>query len=247
MRKPDWIGIGVQKGGSSWVYLQLARHPQVRVPVIRGIMKKEFHAFDLLNISSRHYFWAFDRISSQYKTGEFTPGYFAVPYTPCLISEFCPDVKLFVIFRNPVDRAFSHYKDHLYLKKIPPGVSFKDAFDWNYPQNEQRYSTIKERGMYANQLKNWYAHFDPKRIKTMWYDDMIEDPIKFIKELYEWVELDSSFIPKRYKERVVKSYNIAFGDMKMSKEDKEYVGSFYIDQIKYLGELTKRDLSAWYK
>jgi hypothetical protein len=28
----DFLGIGVQKGGTTWLYHQLARHPQVAFP-----------------------------------------------------------------------------------------------------------------------------------------------------------------------------------------------------------------------
>lgn len=245
MRYPDWMGIGTQKSGTSWAYVQIARHPQVKVPTIEGVLKKEFHVFDTLSVSLRQYFRILGKIPNKYKTGEYTPGYFSVPYAPCLISEFCPDAKLFTIFRNPVDRAFSHYKDHLFLNKIPFGTTFRDAFEWDYPKNEQKYATIKERGLYAKHLRNWYAYFDSKQIKIMWYDDMVKDPINFIRELYDWIGVNTNFLPKKYKEYIVKDYNVAYDDMKLEEKDREFVRDFYTEEIKNLGEMTKKDLSVW--
>jgi len=39
--KPDFIGIGAQRSGTSWLFDQLSRHPEFKLPFI-----KEFHYFD---------------------------------------------------------------------------------------------------------------------------------------------------------------------------------------------------------
>ena len=239
MRSPNFIGVGTQKSGTSWAYFQLLKHPQIKFPLVKSRVKKEFHFFDFFKVSSYEYFNKFNKIPSQYKTGEFTPGYFSVPYVPELINSFCPNAKLFVIFRNPVERAFSQYRDHLFLGKIPKNTSFRVAFDEDYPK--ERYCTIKERGLYFTQLKKWkYSN-----IKIFWYDDLIINPVKFIRELYSWVEVDSSFLHKNYLKRIIKKYNIVFRDMKITEEDKKYVSEFYKEEILNLGEITKRDLSKW--
>ena len=47
-RFPDFLGIGANRGGSSWLYWMLAHHPEVWVPPL-----KEIHYFDRPNLGRR--------------------------------------------------------------------------------------------------------------------------------------------------------------------------------------------------
>jgi len=44
MTTPDFIGIGMERAGTSWIYTQLAHHPDIWVPPL-----KEIHYFDSLD------------------------------------------------------------------------------------------------------------------------------------------------------------------------------------------------------
>lgn len=44
MRRPDFLGIGMERAGTSWLYRMLAAHPEIWVPPL-----KELHYFDLVS------------------------------------------------------------------------------------------------------------------------------------------------------------------------------------------------------
>jgi hypothetical protein len=242
-RSPDFYGIGVMKGGTTWTWKQMRKHPSIGTPKNpRGKRIKEFHFFDRLNIPLKRYLKCFGRLKHEC-VGEFTPNYFSCPYAPPLIKTYFPNVKLFVLLRNPIDRAFSHYKDHLWYKKIEPEVSFMDAFDGNHPKGELSPYSIKSKGMYGDLLENWYRYFEPDRIKVLFYDDMVSDPLGFLREVFKWVGVDDSFVPPDYDEKVLKKYNKAYDDMKLDPEDRKRVAHFYTPQIVKLSKLTGRKLT----
>jgi lipopolysaccharide transport system ATP-binding protein len=246
-RRPSWIGFGTMKSGSSWIWEQLRCHPDVRIPKDRGRTRKELHFFDVFDYTSRRYLKAFGRISKKYSTGEYTPSYICFPHAPIIIKEWCPDVKLFTVFRNPVDRAFSHYKDHLQRKKIPLGSSFRESFDNDYPPRLPKYVSIKAKGMYADQLEYWYQFFPKEQIKVMFYEDLVKEPIPFIQDLYKWLGINDTIVPKHYDMRIVKTYNKIYKDMKIKEEDRLYVQEYYASQVDKLQTLTGRDLPEWKK
>ena len=242
-RPPGFLGIGVMKGGTTWTWQQMKKHPEIGAPkTFRGKRTKEFHFFDRLNMSLKQYLKSFGKLD-QKAVGEFTPNYFSCPYAPLMIKTLLPNVKLFVLLRNPTDRAFSHYKDHLYYKKIEPNVSFIDAFNENHPKCELLPYSIKSKGMYGDLLENWYKHFDDKQLKVMFYDDMVDNPVEFLKNVFRWVGVDENFIPPDYTEKVVKKYNKAYDDMKLDPIHRGIVSEFYAPQVAKLSKLTGRKLT----
>lgn len=233
LRSPGFLGIGVMKGGSSWAWRQLKSHPDVGVP-----NKKEMHFIDRLNITLKDYRAKFGKMRSKV-VGEYTPNYICCPYAPQFVKTHFPNSKLFTILRNPTDRAFSHYKDHLYYGKIPSGVGFLEAFKKDYPQKESSCYSIRAKGMYGDQVELWQKFFGPDQFKIFYYDDLVADPVRFLQNLYRWIEV-SEYIPSDYKEKVVKKYNLAYDDMKLDAKDRQFVADYYQVQIEKLESLTSR-------
>ncbi len=118
---PAFVIVGAQRGGTTSLYRYLAAHPGV-LPASR----KELHYF-----TNRH-----DRGPDWYRsqfpptppgtiTGESTPYYLFHPHAPRRLHAFAPDVKLIVLLRNPVDRAYSHYQ--LQVRRRHETLPFEEA------------------------------------------------------------------------------------------------------------------------
>lgn len=119
-KSPTFIIIGAQKCGTTSLYEYLCQHTLI----LRG-KRRETHYFDWRwdksvkhddwNAHHEKYMEYFDA-QSLYKypsliTGESTPSYLlhsdiVIPR----ILNICPWVKILVMLRNPVDRAYSHYQ-----------------------------------------------------------------------------------------------------------------------------------------
>ena len=100
-RLPDFLGLGVQKGGTTTLHTLLAAHPQLMLP-----QKKELHFFT-------HRYWRgkrwygrqFRAATPDQKCGEITPYYLFHSLVPERIQRCCPKVRLIVLLRDPVERA----------------------------------------------------------------------------------------------------------------------------------------------
>ncbi len=112
---PDFPIVGAMKSGTSSLYLYTTQHPHV-LPAL----KVEVHYFDInFNRGNKWYrshfptiFYKFiSRLIKRHKmiTGEASPYYLFFPHSAQRIYTTFPNLKIIIILRNPVDRAYSHY------------------------------------------------------------------------------------------------------------------------------------------
>lgn len=206
---PDFIIIGAQRCGTTSLYHYLTEHPHI-VPAVR----KEVHFFDnyfeegiiwyRAHFPSLLYKWYVKRLY-QYDilTGEASPYYIIHPWAPWRISKILPHVKLIVLLRNPVDRAYSHYQHTIRLKKQT--LSFEEAITRESEilagereqmlQNEQYYSSkyrifsYLSRGIYVKYLKVWYRFFPSEQILILRSEDFYASPATSLKKVFTFLNL----------------------------------------------------------
>jgi hypothetical protein len=128
-RAPQKVGFviaGTQRGGTTTLYEYLRRHPHICMPA-----EKELHFFDNEDLWRLQphpyelYHAAFAVEPSHRLLGEATPVY--MYWEPALsrIREYNPAMKLILILRNPITRAYSHWNH-----ERPAGreaLSFREA------------------------------------------------------------------------------------------------------------------------
>ena len=176
-RNPDFIIIGVQKGGTTSLYRYLCEHPDI-IPAL----KKEVHYYDKkIHLGSFWYkkHFPLKYIHSNKICGEASPYYFFHPLAAQRINRDLPDVKLILLLRHPVERAYSHFQmavrkkheyssDFLLAIKQERGkieieknriINNPEYISWMHP----RFSYI-ERGKYFEQLVQWFKFFKREQI-----------------------------------------------------------------------------------
>lgn len=113
---PDYLIIGTQRGGTSSLYNYLVQHPAVG-----RALTKELRFFDryygkgvdwyrscLPSAASRERLRG--RSGLDLVVGEASPDYLFSPHAPGRVRQLLPDVKLIVLPRDPVERAWSGYQ-----------------------------------------------------------------------------------------------------------------------------------------
>jgi hypothetical protein len=183
-RYPDFIGLGAQRAGTSWIYSCLYEHPNICLPV------KEVHFFSRERNWSKGYEWyeaIFEKCPQDAKTGEFSTSYLSDPATPERIHEHYPDVKLIACLRNPLDRAYSNYLNDIMAGVVEPEVTFGEVL--------KEHPGYIERGRYATHLKRYLQVFSMDQILMLIYEDSLENPMSFITTIYEFISVDPSFVP----------------------------------------------------
>ena len=103
---PDFIGVGTQRSGTTWMQRLLRDHPRIHLP---RDQRKEQHFFDwfgkteMTDADVARYHEQFPRPPGDI-AGDWTPRYMRDIWTPRLIPRAAPDAKILVIFRDPVER-----------------------------------------------------------------------------------------------------------------------------------------------
>lgn len=199
---PNFIIIGAQRCGSTSLYNYLVQHPGV----LPGLMK-ELHYFDNHYKKSVSWYRSFFPLSSSIQnmerthqqrivTGEATPYYLFYPHTPRRMHATIPEIKLIVLLRNPVERAYSHYQHEtrMGLENLPfdqaierekselPGETAKILEDDNYHSFiHQNYSYLS-RGIYIEQLELWNKFFSMENMLVLKSEDLFSNPAKILEQ-----------------------------------------------------------------
>lgn len=186
----DFIGLGAQKAGTSWVYACLYEHPEIHAPI------KELHFFsrDRFGKEKEWYESHFAHAKEGQKIGEFSTSYLYSALTPERIKDLYPDAKLIAILRNPRARAYSQYRNAIKAGEIGKEMPYETFL------KEDR-SAI-DQGQYAEQLKRYFALFPKEQILVLIYEDIKKDPAAFMRRIYEFIGVDPSFVPSMLGTRV---------------------------------------------
>lgn len=178
----NFIGIGAQKCGTSWAYACLYEHPQVCAPI------KEIHFFSRPRFSEGKAWYEahFKKCDEGKLKGEFSTSYLYSEEAPGRIHACYPDAKLIAILRNPIDRAYSQYRNSIKSGEIPKSMTFEE-----YRASEK---SVCEQGFYTEQLARYSALFPKEQLLVLIYEDIKKDPILFMKRIYQFLGVDDTFV-----------------------------------------------------
>ena len=198
---PDFIVIGAMRSGTSTLYNCLKQHPY-----ILSAMKKEIHYFDIPRNFEKGIHWynsQFPKKGRSFITGEATPSLLFFKDAPKKVKQLFPNIKLIAILRDPVARAFSHYKKilygsrHLDASKTPKNVENK-TFEIALQLEEARIKSDHRaahkfsyfgRGKYSDQLKNWFKFFPKEQFHIIIFEEFITNPEKHVNEVFRFLGL----------------------------------------------------------
>jgi hypothetical protein len=195
-RLPDFVILGAMKSGTTTLYDTLAQHPQV-LPCIA----KEVHFFDLDYANGLSWYRAHFPVDAYARlralatgkkvvTGEATPYYLFHPHAPGRLRRVVPHARLIALLRDPVDRAYSHYRHNLVTKEET--LTFEDALaaeegrlrgeldrmraDDSYVSVNYRAYSYVTRGIYVDQLRVYGELFPREQLLVLKAEDYFDDP-----------------------------------------------------------------------
>lgn len=224
---PHFLGIGVQKAGTTTLHSLLGLHPEIFLP-----NKKELHFFSLnyekgLPWYCRH----FEDASSNQFVGEITPYYIFHPYVAERIVQDLGKIKVIVLLRDPVARSISHYKHSVRL-------GFETlAFDHAIQEEHRRLSDADEslkttdgrhknhqelsyvsRSLYRIQIERYWKLLGKENVLILPSETFFHDPWYILQKIYRFLELS---IPPRPTEKLLRMHanqNLFFGQQELTKE-----------------------------
>jgi hypothetical protein len=176
----SFLITGVQKGGTTALYDYLADYPDIALS-----RDKEVHFFDdegrdWARPDYAPYHAAFEPPAGR-PCGEATPIYLYWPRALERIRAYNPAMRLIVTLRDPVQRAWSHWR-----MEYARGAE-REPFAWCIREGRQRlfagqpwgyhreFSYV-ERGFYGEQLERLFGDFPREQVLVLRAEDLRGDP-----------------------------------------------------------------------
>jgi sulfotransferase family protein len=210
MSMPNFLMIGAAKSGTSSLYAYLRQHPQLFLSEVREC---EFFALEGQTpnfagpgdqIAYRRYITTLDRYQALFAgaahreaVGECSDLYLYSAAAARRIRDYIPDVKLIVMLRNPVDRAFSHYRQFVRDGREPLRT-FEEALqaeETRIVNGWHPHWYLKARGLYSGQIKAYLELFPRERLAIHLYDDFQANPVAVLRDLFSFLGVDPTFVP----------------------------------------------------
>jgi hypothetical protein len=181
--KPTFFIIGQGKAGTTALFQYLSSHPSIAPPLV-----KEPHYWSCFHdLGPAWYESIFPRLpkTSGVITGEGSVTYLMSPDAPLRVKKELPHVKLIVLLREPVSRAYSEYCMDIRLGRQK--ASFEEAIagelaEWpacpldDYPAQDGRFpGSYLCRSAALPHLKRWLAHFPPEQLLILRDEQMAQD------------------------------------------------------------------------
>lgn len=191
--RPGFIIAGAQRCGTTSLFRMLAQHPQVRPPAYN----KGIHYFDTADRYRRgpryyaaHFPLAPRGDGDRFVTGEASPYYLFHPLAGQRMAAELPDVRVIVLLRDPVERAFSAHKQETW--RGFESLSFEEALaaepsrlageeeriiaDPTYQSFAHQHHAYVGRGRYGPQLLRTFTALGRHRVLVLDADEFFADP-----------------------------------------------------------------------
>ena len=201
---PDFLCVGAQKAGTSWLYQQLERHPDFWMPPI-----KELHYFDQLNRTKRvhpsrcgderdtSFLESMENLRSRFYldldsygrlfchkgallSGDISPAYSTLndEIIARVVDRF-PNLKVIFLARDPVERAWSQLSMGMRLGMI-------SSFDISDPEEVIRNLLnpgVLIRSHPSKVVARWRRYIRPKDFRVYFFDDLKESPAELRRSI----------------------------------------------------------------
>lgn len=195
---PNFLGIGVQRGGTTWLHTLLASHPDVFMPTRR----KEIRFFEQYYDRGLEWYSAFfptpDEAARYRAIGEISTQYYDCPECPQRIFAALPQARLIIMLRHPVSRAYSHYGFVVQRR------NFRGSFESFLNERPK----ALEKGYYSRYLQNFLQYFDRRQILALVFEQVFSDVAKTRQQVADFLGIDAEKFPAEAGQRKVNASTI---------------------------------------
>lgn len=264
--KPSFMIIGAQKAATTSLYNYLNQ-----LPGLKGSTSKEIYYFEREINYQKDLDWYhchFKGISGSVQYFEATPNYLYYPWVAERLYKYNPELKLIVVLREPVSRAYSAwnmYKGFFESKEFYRLRRGLEPGDVNYIyhhfyKNREVFPSFGEcirieldilnspdphpepallrRGRYAEQLQRYYKWFKPEQIITIGYGDLTSNPHQVVNDLYTKLTGNREIVQFKAEKRNSRAYSTA-----VSPVIREELNNFFAESNNRLWDLLGRKIN----
>ena len=211
---PNLFLVGAPKCGTTSMYEYLRQHPQIFFPVDENDYwrsKEPNHLCPELEIQEKYsikdrrdYLNLYTGSEGAAWRGDASPYYLFSESAPERIKQLCPNARILVMLRPPVEMMRSYHRDllriHLddtvdFYDAINAGVDRKGGLFIRHPGRRPKYLDYFSISRFAPQVQRYQQIFGRASIKVVLLEDMVAVPEKTFSEILAFLEVESSFRP----------------------------------------------------
>ncbi len=199
----NFLGIGAQKCGTTWLYFNLQHHPDIFIPDA-----KEVHFWDHHYDKGLTWYNSLFANKQQHQVaGEITPAYGILPSdTIAEIYQHYPDLSLIYIVRDPKARAWSSALMALGRAEM----TIDEASDQWFIDHFHSAGSLA-RGDYTACLKRWLEYFPSQQLLLLHYEDIKTRPRDVLQVTASHLNVNPAFFDRRSDDRLQEKKNAGPG------------------------------------
>jgi hypothetical protein len=207
---PTFLIVGAAKAGTTSLYQYLRQHPDVYMPA----SIKETFFFSRVSVTKasgagRRYgeraVTSWSDYVDLFADGLTHPArgeactaylYFYNEAIPAIRKYLGTDVRIVIMLRNPVDRAYSNYMHHVRdgLEPLP----FRDAIVASQRRKQAGWwwgFQYAEVGFYAHQVCAYQEAFGTDQVLVLPFDALVADARRVVQRICRFIGVDDTFVP----------------------------------------------------
>jgi hypothetical protein len=249
--RPDFLCVGVHKGGTTWLYQQLDSHPDFWMPPL-----KELHYLDQLGRVQRsssprcrdgrdrdflesmttlsakgyldleHYGQLFEP-KGALLSGDISPNYSTLSNEVIRrVVRYFPNLKVIFLARDPVERVWSHLSMEVHYHQI-------EAFDVTDIDEVDR--NLLRRGLLLRSypstiVARWKRHVHPDRFRIYFFDDLQKNPTELRRSILDFLGAD----PDKAENGVRSDHNswARMGKLPLTDKVRTHLAQFFKKELK---------------
>ena len=202
---PDFLIVGPQRTGTTWLFHNLRRHPEIFLP-----REKELYYFSTLRIADHRRFrfeYLEDYLGAMGDTpksklkktydslresgrlyrpmvrGEATASYATLPSDVIReITLLNPEVKAILMVRDPIERAWSHARKDLTPDGRMPREIDPDVLSRLLAKDKRR-----GLALYQTLVANWREHLQPGHLFVGAFDFIVSEPQRLLSAIHDFL------------------------------------------------------------
>lgn len=222
---PNFLIIGAQKAGTTALFEYLSLHPNLEPSKV-----KEIHFFSSnvnYNKGLDYYHSFFNQTVNNKKKFEASPSYLASPDAPERIYKYNKNLKLIILLRNPIDRAFSAW--NMYRNRYTQNIN------WLFDDWLNAFATEEEKNSIVRRDKN----------KIFDFNAYIKEEIEFEKKQFIGKKIESPILLQGKYINYIQKYNKYFDRKNIYIIDNQDFDQDPINILKSLEEFLNLPSHNW--
>lgn len=198
---PDILIIGAQRCASTWLARVLREFPEIWAPEKLKPEPKIFLNFPPTVTQRGFNAEMFDRLQEAVYSAAYnhklvldkTTRYLADPTAPKAAVRANPDMKIFVMLRDPSDRAWSHWRysksEGVETSPFDQAVAAEPARALLLPKSEHHKFAYMGNGLYGFHLSMWMQEFNPEQFCVCFLEEL-DEPEKLLQKMADFLGLE---------------------------------------------------------